>query len=97
MKIESQIPKVPVQDKGIQKGKDDAAAKLEARRADILKKSTTEEFSIKKLQSKIEAEPDMDLKKIKELREKIKKGQYKVDNEKLADSLLKDSLIDDIS
>ncbi len=97
MKVESQIPKVPVQDKGIQKGKDEAAAKLEAKRADILKKSSTEEFSIKKLQSKIEAEPDMDLKKIEELREKIKKGQYQVDNEKLADSLLKDSLIDDIS
>jgi flagellar biosynthesis anti-sigma factor FlgM len=97
MKIESQIPKVPVQDKGIQKGKEDVPAKLESRRADILKKSTTEEFSIKKLQAKIEAEPDMNLKKIKELREKIKKGEYQVDNEKLADSLLKDSLIDDIS
>jgi flagellar biosynthesis anti-sigma factor FlgM len=97
MKIDGQIPKVPVQDKGIQKGKEEATDRLESRKTDVLKKSTTENFSIKKLQSRIEAEPDMDLKKIRELRDRIKRGEYKVDNEKLAEGLLKDSLIDDIS
>ncbi len=96
MKIDGQIPKVPVQDKGIQKAKEEEA-QLEARKLDVIKKSTTEDFSIKKLQARIEAEPDMDLKKIKELKEKIKNGNYKVDNEKLAENLLKDSLVDDIS
>ena len=97
MKIEGQMPKIPIQDKGIKKGKEDEAVRTETRKSDSIKKSVTDEFSIKKLQAKIEAEPDIDLKKVKELREKIKKGNYKVDNEKLAENLLKDSLIDDIS
>ena len=97
MKIEGQIPKVPVQDKGIQKTKEEVASRLDARKTDLLKKSTTEDFSIKKLQAKIESEPDIDLKKVKELKERIKKGNYQIDNEKLAESILKDSLIDDVS
>lgn len=37
------------------------------------------------------------MEEIEELREKIKKGEYKIDNQKLASNLLKDSLLEDIS
>ncbi len=97
MKIESQVPKIPVQDKGIQKGKEKEAAPTDSRKTSTPKKSVTDHFVVNKLRSKIESEPDMDLKKIKELRDKIKKGEYKIDNEKLAEKLLDDSLIEDLS
>jgi len=97
MKIESQVPKIPIQDKGIQKGKEKEAAQTDSSKSSVQKKSITDHFVVNKLRSKIEAEPDMDLKKIKELREKIKNGEYKIDNEKLAEKLLKDSLIEDLS
>lgn len=97
MKIEGHVPKIPTQDKGIQKGKEQEAAKTDSNKSSAQKKSVTDQFAVNKLRSRIEAEPDIDLKKVKELREKIKKGEYKIDNEKLAEKLLKDSLIEDLS
>ncbi len=97
MKIEGQVPKIPIQDKGIQKGKEKEIAQTEDQKTASTEKTAIEQFAVKKLQGKIESEPDVNLQKVKELREKIKKGEYKVDNEKLADSMLKDSLLEDIS
>lgn len=97
MKIEGQMPKVPVQDKGIQKGKEKEIARMEDQKTASAEKTAVEQFAVKKLRGKIESEPDVNLQKVKELKEKIKKGEYKVDNEKLADNMLKDSLLEDIS
>ena len=97
MKIEGQPPKVPVQDKGVQKGKEKEIARTEDQKISSAEKKANEQFTVNKLKAKIESEPEIDLKKVKELKEKIKKGTYKIDNEKLADELLKDSLIEDIS
>lgn len=96
MKIEGQLPKVPAQDKGIQKGKEKEIARTEDQKQLSPQKAVTEQFAVNKLRGKIESEPDINLKKVKELREKIKNGDYKIDNEKLADSMLKDSLLEDI-
>ncbi len=97
MKIESQVPKVPVQEKGIHQGKEKELSKTESDKSSALKKAATDQFAVNKLKAKIETEPDIDLKKVKELRDKIKKGEYKVDNEALAEKILKDSLLEDLS
>lgn len=95
MKIEGQIPKVPVQDKNIQKGKEKEIT--QDQKSSAVKKAESDQFTVKRMRARIEAESDMDLEKVKALRESIKKGEYKVDNETLADKLLKDSLIEDLS
>ena len=97
MKIEGQLPKVPAQDKGIQKSKEKGIARTEDQKAGSTQKTAAEQFAVNKLRAKIESEPDINLKKVKELRDKIKSGEYKIDNKKLADSMLKDSLLEDIS
>jgi flagellar biosynthesis anti-sigma factor FlgM len=96
MKIEGQLPKVPAQDKGVQKGKEKEVTRAEDQKHLSSQKPVTEQFAVNKLRAKIESEPDINLKKVKELKEKINKGQYKIDNEKLADTILKDSLLEDV-
>ncbi|MCG8335723.1 MAG: flagellar biosynthesis anti-sigma factor FlgM [Proteobacteria bacterium] len=97
MKIKGQVPKVPTQDQGIQKGKEKEIARTEDQKTASTEKTSVEQFAVKKLRGKIESEPDVNLQKVKELKEKLKKGEYKVETEKLADNLLKDSLLEDIS
>lgn len=97
MKIEGQLPKIPGQDKGVQKGTEKETGRLEDQKSASLKKAAEDQFAVKKLKARIESEPDINLEKVKELKEKIKKGEYSIDNEKLADKLLKDSLLEDIS
>ena len=95
MKIEGQLPKVPVQEKGIQKGNE--KVQVESQKSASVKKALADQFTVKKLRAKIEAEPDMDLKKIQEIKDKIKGGTYQIDNETLAGKLLEDSLLEDLS
>ncbi len=96
MKIEGQYPKVPVQDKGSPKGKEKGDVQIEKNKPADIKKTSADQFAVKKMRSKMETEPDMDLEKVKALKEKIKKGEYQVDQKKLAANLLKDSLLEDI-
>lgn len=97
MKIEGQIPKVPVQDKNVQKGKEKEITPDQNQKSSAVKKAESDPFTVKRMKARIDAESDMDLEKVKALRESIKKGEYKVDNEALADKLLRDSLIEDLS
>ena len=96
MKIEGQIPKLPVQDKTVQKGKEKEATQIERKKATEISRTKTPRFSVDKIRAKIDAEPDIDIEKVKALRDKIKKGEYRVDSEKLAANLVKNSLIEDI-
>ena len=97
MKIKGQLPKVPIQDKSIQKGKEKEVGRPEDQKSTGSLKSASEQFAVKKLKAKIDSESDINLKKVEEIKAKLKKGEYKVDNEKLADQLLKDSLLEDLS
>ena len=94
MKIDSQYPKVPVQDKNVHKDK--TATPAETKKAVPLDKTDTKKFSINKIREKIDAEPDVNLERVKALKEKIKSGEYKVDTKQLANNLLKDSLLEDL-
>ncbi len=94
MKIEGQSPKVPVQDKNVHRDK--TAAKSEARKATDLQKTDTKQFSVNKIRGKIDAEPDINLEKVKALKAKIKNGEYQVDSKKLANNLIKNSLQEDL-
>lgn len=94
MKIDGQYPKVPVQDKNVHKDK--AATPLENKKSTHLEKTDTKSFSVNKIREKIEAEPDVNLERVKALKEKIKSGEYQVDTRKLANNLLKDSLLEDL-
>jgi flagellar biosynthesis anti-sigma factor FlgM len=96
MKIESQIPKLPVQDKTVQKGKEKEATHVEKKKTTEVARTKTPRFSVDKIRARIDAEPDVDIEKVKALREKIRKGEYRVDSEKLAANLVKNSLVEDI-
>ena len=61
-----------------------------------MSKAGTHKFSINKIKDKIEAEPDINMEKVKALKDKLKKGEYQVDSKKLANNLIKNSLIEDI-
>ncbi|MBT4088091.1 MAG: flagellar biosynthesis anti-sigma factor FlgM [Deltaproteobacteria bacterium] len=94
MKIDGQSPKVPVQDKNVHRDK--TAGTSETKKATDLHKTDPKQFSVNKIRGKIDAEPDIDLEKVKALKAKIKNGEYQVDTKKLANNLLKNSLLEDI-
>lgn len=94
MKIEGQYPKVPIQDKNVHKDK--TATPVEGKKSAPLEKTETKQFSVSKIREKIEAEPDIDLERVKELKARIKNGEYEVDTQKLANNILKDSLLEDL-
>lgn len=56
----------------------------------------TSSFTLDKIQDRIDAEPDIRLDKVEELKAQIKNGQYKVDFEGLAEKLINDSLKEDV-
>ncbi len=100
MKIDGKYPKIPPQEKNIQKGKELDGIdqkRLDARRTAGLGNKQESKFVINKMREKIDAEPDINMEKVKALRAKIKNGEYKVDAEKLADNLVKNSLLEDLT
>ncbi|NQU62825.1 MAG: flagellar biosynthesis anti-sigma factor FlgM [SAR324 cluster bacterium] len=94
MKIDGQYPKIPVQDKNVHKDK--TAANSENRKSTDLHKTNPKQFSVNKIREKIDAEPDIDMEKVKLIKAKIKNGEYQVDSKKLANNLLKNSLLEDL-
>lgn len=98
MKINGQIPKYLIDKKteAPSKNAKGISEKEESRLSGYFKASP-EGFTVNRIKDKIEAEPDMDLQKVKELKARIKSGNYKVDPEKLANNLLKDSLLEDLA
>ena len=95
MKIESQHPKLPVQDKNSPKGKETERIKGDHSSSTRVRKKEADQFAVNKMRARMEEEPDVNLKKVKELRAKIKKGEYQVDTKKLANKLIKDSILED--
>ena len=55
MKIDGQIPKMPVQDKNVHKDKSTIPA--ESKKSERLEKTDTKNFSVNKIREKIDAEP----------------------------------------
>lgn len=94
MKIDGQHPKIPVQDKNVHKDK--TATASENRKSADLQKTHLKQFSVNKIREKIDAEPDIDIEKVNLIKAKIKSGEYQVDSKKLANNLLKDSLLEDL-
>ncbi|MDT8445493.1 MAG: flagellar biosynthesis anti-sigma factor FlgM [bacterium] len=98
MKIHGQYTKPTAQDRNVQGpgGKDGASksAKAEAK-GPIENRPVTQNLTLNKVRAKIDGEPDVNLEKVKALKERIKKGEYQVDSAKLAANLLKDSAIED--
>lgn len=52
-------------------------------------------FTTGKMKAKIDSTPDMDMDKVKALKDKIKNGDYSIDFKKLANNLIKDSIFED--
>jgi len=99
MKVDGQYPKIPLKDTSVQKGNEkDALSKNKdnLKSADQLKNNKSDTFAVNRLKDKINATEEIDLKKVEALRAQIKKGDYKVNAETLADNLLKDSIFEDL-
>ncbi len=99
MKVDGQYPKIPLKDKSVQKGNEkDALSKNREnlKSADQLKNIKSDKFAVNRLKDKINATEEIDLKKVEALRAQIKKGDYKINAETLADKLLKDSIFEDL-
>ncbi len=52
---------------------------------------------IQEAQKQLEAIPDVREDKVAQLKEQIEKGTYEIDEEKIADKMLKDSLFNDLT
>ena len=99
MKVDGQYPKLPLKDKSVQKGNEkDALSKNKdnLKSADQIKNIKSDTFAVNRLKDKINATEEIDLKKVEALRAQIKKGDYKINAETLADKLLKDSIFEDL-
>ena len=57
----------------------------------------TSDFVINKMKSQIFAEPEIREGIVKELKEKIKSGEYKIDSHNLAKTMLEDALKEDVA
>ena len=53
--------------------------------------------NIQEAQKQLEAVPDVREDKVAELKEQIENGTYEIDAEKIADKMLKDSLLNDLA
>lgn len=98
MKINGHSPNLQTQDKGnVQKGD---VEKGNHKQADVktaqVRSSRLESFAFNKLKSKVDSEPDVNMDKVKALKEKLKNGDYQIDKQKLAGNLLKNSALEDI-
>lgn len=100
MKVEGQINKLLVKDKNVQQNKDqDAVAQKkvdQSRSSQLSKVKGNNRFTMTKMQEKIKAQPDIDMDKVNAIKAQLKSGEYKIDTEKLATNLIKNSLIEDI-
>lgn len=98
MKINGQYPKPTSTDRNVQgAGQKDTAHKAgKAGETPVSTKTVTSDLTLNKVKAKIENTPDIDLERVKALKDRIKKGEYKVDAKKLAGNLLKDSAIEDL-
>jgi len=95
MKIDGQHPKLPVQDKNNLNEAKKETARSERKNISELSKTSTNKFSVNRIKDRIEAEPDINMDKVKELKAKIKKGEYQIDSKKLASNLIKSSRFED--
>lgn len=95
MKIDGQHPKLPVQDKSNLNEAKKETARSERKTISELSKTSTKKFSVSRIRDRIEAEPDINLEKVKALKAQIKKGEYQVDSKKLANNLIKNSFLED--
>lgn len=99
MKVDGQYPKMPLKDKSVQKGNEKEALsnnKGNIKSADQLKSIKSDTVAVNRLKDKINAAEDINLEKVEALRAQIKKGDYKINAESLADKLLKDSILEDL-
>ncbi|MBU3917771.1 flagellar biosynthesis anti-sigma factor FlgM [bacterium] len=96
MKIDGQHPKLPVQDKSTLKGKEKDNIQLDRNSSDTIKKKDIDQFAFNKIKDKADSEPDINLEKVNALKAKIKNGEYQIDTKKLASSLIKNSLLEDL-
>ena len=99
MKINGQYSKLPVQEKNVSKNLEKEAvgkSHKSASKPGEVSGSGNQDFAVKRLQAKIASEPDLDMEKVKQLKDKIRKGDYQVDSGKLAKNLIKNSIIEDI-
>lgn len=102
MKINGQYPKLPVQEKNVDKGKEGkelssqqgvSAEKAERATAN---RGVNSNFAVNRLREKINQEADVDMDRVKALKAKIKSGEYQIDNLKLANRILKSSITEDL-
>ena len=99
MKIQGNHPKPLSQDKAAQleRGKEEVQSKGN-QKASLVKatKSVSSDLTLAKVKQKIHLEPDVNVDKVNALKDRIKKGDYKIDMQKLAGNLLKDSALEDV-
>ena len=100
MKIQGHQPKLQSQEQSSQVDrtqKDAARIKPDqAMGAKQALKADSSNLTIGKMRQKINVEPDINVDKVKALKDRIKNGSYKVDTRALAGNLLKDSSLEDI-
>ncbi len=97
MKINQQHPKVPVQDKNVNKGQEkEPGREVEKGATNIsaLGKGSGD-FIINKVRDKIDAEPDINTERVEALKTRIKNGEYRIDSLKLSNRILKSSILED--
>ena len=95
MKINGQYPKLPTQEKNATQGAEKEVAKqagISSNRA-VANKSN---FTVSKAREKIDATPDIDMDRVNALKSKIKNGEYQIDSLKLANRILKNSVLEDL-
>lgn len=100
MKINGQYPKPPIQDKNTAEtkekeriGKQSSETKLHEGSGSI----SGLDLSTKRIREKLDAEPDINQEKVDAIKAKIKRGEYKIDMQKMANRMLKDALMEDLS
>ena len=97
MKINGQYPKLPAQDKTVHQGQEKDVSKQTGISSKKLveAKQIGNDFAVNRMRDKINAEPDINMERVEALKSKIKSGEYQIDNLKLANKILKSSLMED--
>jgi flagellar biosynthesis anti-sigma factor FlgM len=97
MKINQQQPKVPIQEKSVNRGHEKDTGKADGNpsaKSSVLAKGSGN-FTVNKVRDRIDAAPDIDAERVTALKARIKNGEYQIDNLKLANRILKNSILED--
>ena len=97
MKVNNSYSQLPLKDQKSSAGVErEAKANTKAKNASSKETGVSSQFTTKQIREKIDQTPDVNMDRVQEMKDKISKGEFKMDSKRIVSNLLKDSIREDV-